>query len=326
MQIKFKFILFLFILVPFLLSGQGAPTKITVQQYIMTYSEVAMRKMKEHRIPASISLAQGILESSNGNSDLALYANNHFGIKCHKEWNGETYLKDDDAKDECFRKYRSAEESFEDHSTFLCTRSRYSFLFDLEVTDYKAWAHGLKKAGYATNPQYPEKLIKIIEENRLFEYDQQTILPVGSPAAFPIDSMPVRYKEKAGKGDFGEITLSGSSRKVSKNNNVKYTLAKKNDNIDRLARDLDIMPWQIMRYNELDSRESFTEGQVVYLQPKRRKAEKEYHIVRANETMYSIAQLHGIKLKQLYKMNRMQSGEQAVAGQKLWLRKSKPAR
>ena len=146
--------------------------KVTVAEYIDLYTDLAIKEMKNYHIPASITLAQGILESENGNSPLAIEANNHFGIKCHQEWTGKTYNHDDDIKNECFRKYTKAEDSFRDHSEFLTTRDRYKPLFDLDITDYKGWAYGLKQAGYATNPRYPEILIRIIEENGLAELDK----------------------------------------------------------------------------------------------------------------------------------------------------------
>ena len=135
------------------------------------YREDAIREMERNSIPASITLAQGILESGDGNSPLARYANNHFGIKCHSDWTGKTFIQDDDKKNECFRKYKDPYESYKDHSDFL-KKNRYAFLFELKITDYKGWAHGLKKAGYATNPKYPHLLIKIIEENNLAQYDK----------------------------------------------------------------------------------------------------------------------------------------------------------
>ncbi len=142
-----------------------------VVRYIETYSEVAQQEMKSYEIPASITLAQGILESGMGDSRLATQANNHFGIKCHKEWRGKRIYHDDDEKGECFRVYLDPRSSYRDHSLFLTTRSRYDFLFDLKRYDYKEWAKGLKKAGYATDPKYPDKLISLIEDYRLDRYD-----------------------------------------------------------------------------------------------------------------------------------------------------------
>ena len=325
MTVMRKCRIFFFLLLPVLSQGQNAPEKVSVQQYIQTYSAVAIKKMKEHHIPASITLAQGILESSNGNSDLALYANNHFGIKCHKEWTGETYFKDDDSVNECFRKYKNAEESFEDHSSFLLSRPRYSFLFELDVTDYKSWAYGLKKAGYATNPQYPERLIKIIEENKLYEYDQAQVLPYGIPLSLKKDSISERlHHPKAGKSnEFSSIKIGGHSRDIFRRNNIKYTLAQEGDNLNSLARDLDVMTWQLIRYNELKKNDPIKRGQIIYLQPKRRKGDQEFHIVKPGETLYDISQEYGIRLKQLYKKNRMEPGAKVSVGQKLWLRRMK---
>jgi flagellum-specific peptidoglycan hydrolase FlgJ len=149
---------------------KAARNKITTEEYIATYKKIARKEMKQHGIPASITLAQGILESGNGNSELARRANNHFGIKCTKDWNGKTYYIDDDKPNECFRRYRHAEASFHDHSAFLKNK-RYSDLFGLDREDYKGWAKGLKKAGYATNPKYPQLLINLIEKHKLYQYD-----------------------------------------------------------------------------------------------------------------------------------------------------------
>ncbi|MGD2034569.1 MAG: glucosaminidase domain-containing protein, partial [Bacteroidales bacterium] len=168
-----KTVLIISLLFPLAAAAQNG-RKMTRSEYIETYKELAMREMETHGIPASITLAQGILESGDGNSTLARRANNHFGIKCH-DWKGKSIKHDDDARNECFRKYKSAEESYEDHSEFLSTRGRYSFLFEYEQDDYKAWAKGLKKAGYATSPTYSKALIKVIEENQLFTYDQLVI-------------------------------------------------------------------------------------------------------------------------------------------------------
>ena len=145
--------------------------KMTTEAYIQKYKYIAIKEMFDYKIPASITLAQGILESGSGNSRLAREANNHFGIKCHNDWMGAKIYKDDDKKNECFRVYTSAEQSFRDHSLFLTTKNRYAFLFDYKTTNYKSWAKGLKKAGYATNPKYPKLLIGIIEDHNLNQYD-----------------------------------------------------------------------------------------------------------------------------------------------------------
>src|SRR5690554_2510023 len=166
-----KNLLALLFLITFSFSASGNTPKISLEKYIETWKDVAISQMHSHGVPASITLAQGILESGFGNSDLAVKANNHFGIKCH-DWKGESFLKDDDKRNECFRKYKNAAQSFEDHSHFLTGRSRYAFLFDLDVTNYKGWAKGLKQAGYATNPSYDKRLIDLIERYDLDQYDK----------------------------------------------------------------------------------------------------------------------------------------------------------
>ena len=304
--------------------GQSAPSRISINEYVLRYKDIAIKKMIEHRIPASITLAQGLLESANGNSDLAKMANNHFGIKCHEDWTGETYFKDDEEKGECFRKYQTVEQSYEDHTRFLCTRDRYKCLFELRSTDYVGWANGLKKAGYATNPDYPKLLIRLIEENRLFEYDHAGELPFGEGNTFLIQKLPKEYQKLSSKEEFEVIDFGTFQRRVMKNNGVKYIIARKGDQVEKIARDLDLMTWQICRYNELKKEDKIAEGQVVYIQPKRRKAEEEFHVVKDGETMYTISELYAIKLKQLYKKNRMERGTQPVVGKKLWLRKKKP--
>jgi hypothetical protein len=305
--------------------GQHSPPLMTVNEYIDRYKDIAIKKMREHRIPASVTLAQGILESANGNSRLAVEANNHFGIKCHENWAGETFTMDDDAKNECFRKYKSAEQSFEDHSMFLMTRSRYSSLFTLDESDYKGWAAGLKKAGYATNPDYTKLLIKIIDENRLYEYDQKGALPFSNRNTFDVQKLPIAYKKMASKDDNEVLNFGRYARKILKNNRIKYTIARRGDNVEKLANDLEMMPWQIARYNEISKGDQLTDGQIVYIQPKRRRGSIEFHIVKEGETMYTISQLYGVKTKFLYRKNSMAPGSEPSVGQKLSLRsKVKP--
>ena len=164
--------IFIFILIS--INSFSQIEKKSRADYIIAYSDDAIYQMSKYKIPASITLAQGILESGNGNSYLSINGKNHFGIKCHNDWNGKKIFLDDDKKNECFRSYKTVNESYEDHSLFLTKYSRYKFLFDLKITDYKGWAKGLKKAGYATNPKYPDLLIKIIEENKLSSYDKQS--------------------------------------------------------------------------------------------------------------------------------------------------------
>ncbi len=298
--------------------AQKETKQITVKEYINTYKNIAIQNMINYKIPASITMAQGILESSNGNSDLAILANNHFGIKCAKIWQGEKYYKDDDAKKECFRVYAEALDSYKDHSSFLRTRERYASLFLLDATDYKSWAYGLKNAGYATNPKYPQLLIKIIEDYKLYELDimaqpqNNTNLPEEVDIKKIIDT--VNYEIVSSNDDIRETFV---------NNNIKFVFAKRGDSFYKIALDFEMKPDELYRYNEFSSDYVLKEGEKVYLQPKRRKGSEEFHIVKPTETMLSISQLYGIKLKHLYKKNRMEEGTQAKVGEKLWLQRKK---
>lgn len=305
-----RFLLFVFI--PSFLLAQ--PRQST-SQYIEKYKEVAITEMQRYGIPASIKLGQGILESSSGNSDLAREANNHFGIKCKKDWTGPAFYKDDDAKDECFRKYESVLASYEDHSQFLKNSQRYASLFELEKDDYKGWAHGLKKAGYATNPQYAQLLIKTIEDNRLFQYDTQGIVKGEIQA-------PVTKRKELDLEDAPEISLAKrSGREVYLKNRVKYVLAHDGDTPESIAKELDLMVWQVPKYNDFESSTiRLKPGQVVYIQPKRRKAEVKTHLVKSGETLESISQLYAIKLKSLKKLNQLELVDTIEAGRELKLR------
>lgn len=315
-----KSLILSFILPVVLFSVNSFAQKQTTQQYIEKYKDIATKKMKEYKIPASITLAQGILESGNGNSRLARKANNHFGIKCHKDWNGKKFRLDDDKRRECFRKYKSVEESFSDHSYFLTQRSRYLFLFKLDITDYKGWAYGLKKAGYATNPKYPQLLIKIIEENKLYKFDQTTASSI----------KPKKKKDKIitydpnfilpSEEDFEAIEIGGNNRQIFTNNSVKFIFAQKDDTFYKIAQDFEIYTWQVYKYNDLKKSSKLKEGQIIYIQPKKKKGNLKFHVVKEHETMYSISQLYGIKLKQLYKKNKMPESSRPQVGQKLKLR------
>lgn len=285
--------------------------KISRSEYIDRYAPIAVGNMKHYGIPASITLAQGLLESDNGNSTLARRANNHFGIKCHADWKGPTIYHDDDRKGECFRKYRSPEQSFADHSRFLTTKKRYAFLFKLDPHDYRAWAYGLKKAGYATDPRYPEMLIRIIEENKLFRFDAGVEVAENATSE-PIDS------------DRYAIDIY-NTRPVKVRNRIKYIVVREGDTFKSLTRELKLMPWQLYRYNDLVKGAVLKPGQELYIQPKRRKAERgcNFHVVKEGETMYSISQAYGIKLRVLYRKNRMALGTQPEVGQTIYLRKRK---
>lgn len=296
---------------------------ITIPQYIDRYRAIAIRNMLDFKIPASITLAQGILESANGNSDLAVQANNHFGIKCHKDWLGKTYLKTDDKENECFRVYDAPEESFADHARFLSTRKRYASLFLLDKNDYKAWAQSLKDAGYATNPQYPQLLIKIIETNNLWQYDTNYSPFLADAEKIKFKDKPVIMSSQDNEDDFEPVSFGLTGRKVFLNNEIKFVFARKGDRIEDLARELGVFPRELVRYNDFDENHKFQDGEIVYIQPKRCKGFAEYHIVKEGDTMLSISQFYGIKLNQLYSKNKMEKGSQPKVGQRLWLKKKK---
>lgn len=288
------------------------------QEYIEMWKEEAIRQMYLYKIPASITLAQGILESGDGNSMLARKANNHFGIKCNN-WEGETVFKDDDKKNECFRKYRNAQDSYKDHSEFLAKKERYSRLFTLRLTDYKGWAKGLRECGYATNPKYAELLIQLIEDNQLYEYDQYQYEP--EPVVVSTQKPNVNSSESPSSTIINAATTPVKEEVlVISENRVKYTVAKEGDTFYKIAREHHLGLWQIYQYNDLGKDNVLMAGDVVYLQPKKNKAKTEFHTVRKGESMRDISQQYGIKLKKLHKKNQMPFDAAPKEGQKLRLR------
>ena len=307
-------------------------SQTTRKEYINKYSGIAVTEMKRTGIPASITIAQDILESGDRYSVLAKQANNHFGIKCHSSWKGPKVYKDDDKKDECFRKYKSVKASYDDHSNFLVKYSRYDFLFELKSTDYKGWARGLKKAGYATNPKYPQRLIKIIEDNKLFKYDsytnsqqqeliaeykgettENTTEETNSNSVYVIKKRPKPVEDY-------EFQIGYD---IYKNNNVKFVIAKKGDTFKKLTKKLEKMFWELPKYNELDKKTKLKQGQIIYIQPKRNKAEKgkKFHIVSKGENIYTISQMYAIKTKQLRKLNNFSENQKIKVGDRIKLRK-----
>jgi hypothetical protein len=293
--------------------------KYTAKNYVDLYKDIAVTEMEKYGIPASIKLGQGILESSAGNSVLAKTANNHFGIKCKKEWTGETFYQDDDEKNECFRKYKDVLSSYEDHSKFLKNSTRYASLFELGKDDYKAWAVGLKAAGYATNPQYAQLLIKTIEENRLYVYDKLNANSEIKKKEPKVLAKPNR--SKSDKSDLSDFEISNKSqRKIELNNNVKFILTKKGDSYLTLTQELDLMHWQLKKYNDLEDNHEFKEGEIIYIQPKRRKAMQESYRLGENENLKDVSQKFAIKLNRLYILNNLEKGADSVPGTTLKLR------
>ncbi|MEI6050487.1 MAG: glucosaminidase domain-containing protein [Bacteroidota bacterium] len=304
---------------------------LSAEDYINTYKDLAVSEMKRTGIPASITLAQGMIESDYGRSPLAREANNYFGIKCHDDWTGAVIRHNDDRRNECFRKYNKPEESFYDHSDFLKSGSRYSFLFDIDHTDYKGWARGLKKAGYATNSDYANMLIKNIEENNLWQFDRE-YKPATMPAQVKIigtDTVAAGESYVAGKPVAvlnDNNAVSARVPRVMEINRIQYIIIKDGDTREKLEREFGLLRWELSKYNDLKDDFTLSPGQILYLQPKREKAEpgKEYHNTLDSDTMYLISQRYGIKLKSLYEMNRMDEGAEPEAGKIICLRKIKP--
>ncbi|NMC40177.1 MAG: LysM peptidoglycan-binding domain-containing protein, partial [Bacteroidales bacterium] len=270
------------------------PVPASAREYIDRYSEIAMSEMRRTGVPASITLAQGIIESGNGRSRLAVEGNNHFGIKCHKDWTGPTIRHHDDRRNECFRKYRSAEESFIDHSDFLRNTPRYRFLFDLDPTDYKNWAKGLKKAGYATNPDYAGMLIRKIEEYGLYEYDRLAVSGKYRKTEVKPDERGRNngeaYQSQSGRNQNENIKSvmnepSSKGEIVMEKNRIRYIIVKEGDTRASIEKEQKLLKWELTRYNELPDDFEVSPGQILYLQPKRNKAEfgEEYHVVAEGE-------------------------------------------
>ena len=276
---KKQIISLVLILISFALSAQTRNKQY--EAYIKQYRDLAVEEMKKYHIPASITLAQGLLESGAGQSALARKSNNHFGIKCGGDWNGRTVSHNDDARGECFRAYKHPKQSYEDHSKFLASRSRYASLFKLKITDYKGWARGLKKAGYATNPRYADQLIGIIELYDLHKYDT--------------------------KGGLKWMKENPNPHQPYIANGLVYIVARTGDTWKSISKEFDISKRKLQKYNDLYKGYELQEGDILYLEKKNRKAPKNHivHVLRAGESMYAISQKYGIRLKNLYKLNKM---------------------
>ena len=257
------------------------------EAYIKKYRELAVEEMKKYHIPASITLAQGLLESGAGQSALARKSNNHFGIKCGSDWYGKTVSHDDDARGECFRAYKHPKDSYEDHSKFLAGRPRYASLFNLNITDYKGWARGLKKAVYATNPRYADQLIGIIELYELYKYDDKNYL---------------KWLKK-----------NPNPHQTYIANDLLYIVVRAGDSWKSISQEFDISQKKLRKYNDLYKGYALQVGDILYLEKKNKKADKEHivHVLRAGESMYSISQKYGIRLKNLYKLNKMDEDDSA---------------
>jgi LysM repeat protein len=303
--------------------------------YIEQYKSIALREMERAGIPASIKLAQGLLESNAGQSYLAINGNNHFGIKCGNDWRGRTVYREDDDRDDrgqliesCFRSYREAEESFVDHSEFLRDPRktfRYGDLFLLDITDYKGWAHGLRRAGYATDPKYPAKLIDIIERYELHRYDRMSALDIASGSDTPIVFDPTQPSTEP--SDVPPTVPPPSPAPATgmlQNNDVRYALAKNNQTLAQIAQQSGARVSDLVNYNEgfIAPDQRLAAGTVIYLQPKRNafRGRDSWHYVKKGETMFSISQMYGIKLDRLYRRNRLPAKSQPGIGERIKLR------
>ena len=301
--------------------------RITPEEYIQTYKDIAMREMRDHKIPASITLAQGLLESGAGNSALAREAKNHFGIKCHKGWTGKTYTMDDDEKDECFRKYSNAEESFRDHSEFLCGRSRYAALFDLDITDYEGWAKGLKAAGYATNPKYAQLLIDRIELYDLAKYDKIALGQMTDdnvlPDIAPEDELLELAFSPDDRSKYELVDMTAEKRFIYENNGVRFAYAKEGETPDGLAKAFGVKLKKLCEYNLVRRPDEmvFHSGDVVYLaQLKNKNWKAKKHVVEEGETLRDVALRYAVKPEKIMKKNGLVEGQRLQTGQVLWLR------
>ncbi len=324
----------------FLLIGTFLQAQSPAELYIKRFAKTAVAEMEKYGIPASITLAQGMLESAYGKSNLVNRSNNHFGIKCHSSWKGERVYHDDDAKGECFRKYPSAWWSFRDHSKFL-QKKRYQNLYNYDQKDYKSWAKELRRAGYATNPKYPELLIAKIEKYQLWRYDymsNQTIdgeLSGALAAAF--DSRETQRPDAVSKVEPSKkpAVVASVPENVSVDQNkphkihqhrtgkLPYVIARHGDTWDIIAAEFDVKIKKIVEYNDVALDRAVIPGQYIFLKKKKARAKEKYHKVQSGEDMYQIAQKHGVRLGKLYEKNLMRIGEQPQVGEVISLKKRK---
>lgn len=322
-------------------AAHGQAEKQRIDAYVSQYKDIAIGEMLRTGVPASITLAQGIVETAGGQSDLAALANNHFGIKCKSEWTGETMTHDDDAKDECFRKYATAEDSYKDHSDFLKSRPCYAFLFKLDPTDYEGWAKGLKRAGYATNPAYAQKLIKLIVENGLQDYTLLALNSVNNHNETLADANNISTQEvsvSAAQTSAAKpapvMVISEEKMKstiypantVFSINDSKVIYAEAGTSLFAVANNYNISLKKLLEYNELaEETDILNAAQLVFLVKKSKKGIKDIHIVEANETIREISQKEGIQLTTVMEYNGLQKGMEPAPGEKIYLKFAAPA-
>lgn len=300
-----------------------AQSPATILQYIQTYRNAAIAEEIRTGVPAAITLAQGIHETGAGTSDLVLASNNHFGIKCNG-WTGKTVSHDDDAKGECFRKYDDPLDSYKDHSEFLKNRPYYVSLFKLDPTDYKAWAYGLKKAGYATNPKYAQILIKLIED---YDLQQYTLLALSGKL---FDTGDAVYASNVKTETSGGAKIIEPVKAVVKTynyppgifkiNETNVVFVKKGIAFLKVAGDNNISLSRLFEFNDMKPVDIAEKDQLIFLQRKRKVGTEEFHIMQEDETVYDVAQAEGIRLESLLEYNLLKKNMQPAVGEKLNLK------
>lgn len=307
---------FSLLILSFLVLTSAVPQ--SYEQYIRKYAPTAVSEMKRTGVPASITLAQGLVESAAGQSTLASKSNNHFGIKCHSDWKGKKTYQDDDKAKECFRVYSNATASFKDHSDFLRYQDRYKSLFDLDPTDYKGWARGLKKAGYATDPKYADKLIKVIEDYELYRYDTD------QAAEVPESPLAIEHPVEVAKASVREEIRFSLSRDVYEVNGVSCVYAVSGDTFESLANANGLFVSEILHFNDLRESRPLAPGETVYLQPKKNKAARgltKYIAGDGGESLWDISQRFGVRLSSLCRMNGLHKDSVPLEGDTIFLRR-----
>lgn len=302
-------------------AGITSAQRMTPDEYIATYKDAAIAQMRRLGVPASIILAQGLLETESGNSDLVKRSNNHFGIKCKSTWTGESVRHTDDAPNECFRKYASAMDSYTDHSDYLYNSPRYAFLFKLDQTDYKGWAYGLKKAGYATNPRYPQILISNIEKYNLQQYNEPSdgsrIIPedmASMKESKAIENKEVAVAEKKDANLFQKL-FSGKKNKSNQYfNKLKAVMAFKGTSLLAIATENDIALAKLLEYNDLTTDGLLAEDQWIYLEKKHKEGNRDTYTALQNERLYDVSQVNGVQLAMLAQYNSLDAGSLIKTG------------
>ena len=305
-----------------------AQTQTTREEYIEKYKNIAIAHMEHYGIPASITMAQGILESNSGNSPLSITSNNHFGIKCKKNWTGEKVYHDDDEKGECFRKYPTVEESYRDHAEFLDKSPRYDSLFVYSSSDYHSWARGLKAAGYATAPDYAERLVRIIEENKLYLLDRENGDKLyaeshGATATETPSEVPASNREDGVNPNAYSVTINAHrGYNVYRTNNVCYIIAKEGDQFEHIASLFAVSARNLRRFNDVAASAQPKKGDIIFIERKRKAWEGNVllHTVRHDETLHDIAQAYGIRERSLRKLNRLNPDTKLINGQTIKVR------